>query len=191
MSTHDFPQDQLDLHVEVRSIVKEAAKNKGSNKTSNERVARKAYTPEHDIQILTVLKDDDRAERFGAASTEEKRELCEEMCEVLKTVHNQERTPDSLFYRITKLLKIADLGEINYRIKNDDAPTKPKVKKEKKETPAPAAEEKSESETETEGAASTTVEPEETQTETKAPAETEDSASDSDVEEFDDDDFLE
>lgn len=187
MSTHDFTQEQLDLHAEVRNIVKEAAKNKGSKKSSGERAARKAYTPEHDLQILTVLKGDGRAERFGTSSTEEKRELCEEMIEILKTEHNQERTSDSLFYRITKLLKQANLNDLNYRIKGDEE--KPKPKKKAPE-PTPAAETESESEeestpapevanepTEPEGAATTTADPEEPQ---QGDA----------TEDFDDDDFL-
>lgn len=189
MSTHNFTQEQLDLHTEVRQTISAAAKNRDGNKNTSERTARKAYTPEHDIQILTVLKDDGCAERFGSSSTEEKRELCIEMCDVLKEVHGQERTPDSLFYRITKLLKQSDLSSLNYRIKNDEEKPKPKAKKKEEkpvETEESAPEEQPEAETpaeetpkkETESEATTTAEPEEPQGEDEP-------------EEFDDDDFLE
>lgn len=133
MSTQDFTDEQQSLHDEVRELIKTAAQNKGGRKsTGDERTVRKAYTPEHDLQILALLKEDGRAEKFGYLSTDEKKELCTEMCEVLKDAHDQERTPDSLYYRITKLLKVSRLEDINYRIKSEGS-SKPAKSKKKQE----------------------------------------------------------
>lgn len=191
MSTQQFTEDQQALHDEVKDLVRTAARNKGGRKSSggnSERTARKVYTPEHDLQILALLKEDDRAEKFGSSSTEEKKELCSEMCEILESAHDQKRTQDSLYYRISKLLRASRLDEINYRIKGE-APTAPTGRGKKKKIEAsPESEEECEEDNEVYPASEAKQEVEQPGTEIPESSDEEDS----DTEDFDDDDdFLE
>lgn len=146
MSNHTFTSDQIALHSEVRGLILTATK----TEKESERTVRKAYTPEHDLQLLALLKEDGRAIRFGSSSTDEKKALCEELCIILKDRFGQDRTPDSLYYRITKLIKVDTLNDINYRpseegdekLQTEKKP--PKKKTEKKVEPLAATTAKSE-----------------------------------------------
>jgi ABC-type multidrug transport system ATPase subunit len=124
MSNHIFTPDQIALHSEVQGLILTATK----TEKESERTVRKAYTPEHDLQLLALLKEDGRAIRFGSSSTDEKKALCEELCVLLKDRFGQDRTPDSLYYRITKLIKADTLNDINYRT-SEEGDEKPKAEK--------------------------------------------------------------
>lgn len=142
MSSQTFTDDQQGLHDTVRAAYEAALQQKKEGK-GNERAERKIYTPQNDLQLLKLLAEDERAVRFGLASTEEQKEICEEIAVTLKTQFKEERSPDSLFYRIRKLLKATSLDQINYRIKGEEKEaskskvvTKPKKKQTAKQEQA-------------------------------------------------------
>lgn len=146
MSKHDFTSEQQDLHDEVKKLVAQGKEEAKNDTQTNDRTARNAYHPEHDVLILTLLKD--RAVEYGRAKTDRQKQICEELSEVLASEHNQVRSIDTLHYRINKLLKLGSLDAMNYRIKKEgaEAPKKTKKKSEKKAEPEAEVEAKTEAE---------------------------------------------
>lgn len=147
MSAYEFTQDQLDLHAAVREAYqnpnREALKQKHQERTQ-ERTIRRAYSPQNDIQLLQVLLDNHTIDKFALLKTDQRKVLCEEICNTLKVRFGEERTIDSVHYRITqKLLKANSLADINYR--SESKPKKPSLKAKAKVTEAKQEETEDES----------------------------------------------
>jgi len=71
------------------------------------------YTPTLDIELLRILQP--YAEAFGMGNTETQKELSEKIRIEFGTKTGEDRSVDSVFYRIHKLLKQGVLADLNYR----------------------------------------------------------------------------
>lgn len=107
-----FTTEQQALHTEVRNGYL-AAKTKKPKRAGNAD-DRQQYLPQHDLQILQILKTHNMIERFGIADTETQKDICEEIADILLK-SGQSRTTDSVYYRLRKLFHAEQLAALNYR----------------------------------------------------------------------------
>ena len=127
MSTHEFTQAQLDLHTAVCEAYKNPNK-EVLKKKPRERTTRRAYSPENDVQLLQILAEDNRIDKFSLLNTDERKTMCQELCRLLKERFGEERSVDSVHYRVTqKLLKCESLTDINYRGETEKSNRKAKA----------------------------------------------------------------
>lgn len=108
----NFTDSDRSLHTTVRSRIVDSRKNK-TKRLSNADF-RQQYMPEHDVQLLKLLAQNDLAEKYGSGDTEEQKLICEQLVEQLKK-YGQSRTADSVYYRVNKLIKAGTLDDLNYR----------------------------------------------------------------------------
>ena len=110
-SHYTFAPEAEALLIAVQALYNGGVNKKGV-RTRPEGV-RLLYTPALDIELLKVFQP--YAEAFGLGNTEAQKEISEKIRVDFLAKTGQDRSVDSIFYRIWKLLKQGALADVNYR----------------------------------------------------------------------------
>lgn len=108
---YSFTPEAEALLVAVQETYRSGLGKKGA-RTRPEGV-RLLYTPALDVELLKMFQP--YAEAFGLGNTEAQKEIAAKVRVDFAAKTGQERSDDSIFYRIHKLLKQGALADLNYR----------------------------------------------------------------------------